>query len=103
MRTIRGESITARERLTQGGAFLLIAAMVMLVLVGPRGLLAWREYNAQLESHQAQIKLLTAERDAVKNRVALVDPRRVDPDMAGELLRSELNVVHADEMVMLLN
>jgi hypothetical protein len=32
-----------------------------------------------------------------------LDPRHADPDLAGELLRSNLNVVHPDEMVMLLN
>ena len=43
-----------------------------------------------------------AERDDLRNRVTLLDPRHADPDLAGELLRSNLNVVHPDEMVMLL-
>jgi len=38
----------------------------------------------------------------MKNRVALLDPRHADPDLTGELLRSNLNVVHPDEMVMML-
>jgi cell division protein FtsB len=47
--------------------------------------------------------VLTAQRDEIKNRVALLDPNHVDPDLAGQLMRSQLNVVHPDEMVMLLN
>jgi hypothetical protein len=32
----------------------------------------------------------------------LLDPRHADSDLAGELLRRNLNVVHPDEMVMLI-
>jgi len=32
----------------------------------------------------------------------LLDPRHADPDLTGELLRSNLNVIHPDEMVLLL-
>lgn len=103
MRTLRGDNLTPRERLTQGGALLLIVVLLLLALVGPRGLLAWRDYNHQFESRQAELKVLLAQRADLKNRVALLDPRHVDPDMAGELLRSDLNVVHPDEMVMLLD
>ena len=31
--------------------------------------------------------------------MALLDPNHADPDMVGELLRSQLNVVHPDEVV----
>ena len=37
----------------------------------------------------------------LRNRKDLVDPRHMDPDLAGELLRSKLNVAHPDEVVML--
>lgn len=55
-----------------------------------------------LEQRQQEVAQLNAQRDELKNRVALLDPRHADPDLAGELLRSNLNVVHPDEMVMLL-
>ena len=58
---------------------------------------------ALLAQRQNELKQIQAERDELRNRVALLDPRHVDPDMAGQLLRSNLNVVHPDEMVMLLN
>lgn len=73
-----------------------------LVLAGPSGLLAWSENLRLLEQRQKEVQQLTAQRDELRNRVALLDPRHADPDLAGELLRSNLNVVHPDEMVMLL-
>jgi hypothetical protein len=39
----------------------------------------------------------------LRNRVALLDPRHVDPDLAGELLRKNLNVAHPDEVIMVVH
>jgi cell division protein FtsB len=52
---------------------------------------------------RAEVKALTDERDTLRNRVALLNPRGIDPDLAGELLRKDLNVVHPDEVVILLD
>jgi cell division protein FtsB len=93
----------ARERLTQGVALLILLALGAMALIGPSGVLAWSENNRLLAERRTELKALMAERDELKNRVALLDPRHTDPDLAGELLRSNLNVVHPDEMVMLLN
>ena len=41
--------------------------------------------------------------NALKNRVALLHPDAADPDMVGELLRSQLNVVHPNEVVIKLD
>ena len=103
MRSTRGEPRLAREGLTQGLALGCLLLMGGWSLAGPSGLLAWGENNRLLGERQVQLRQLSAERDELRNRVALLDPRHVDPDMAGELLRRDLNVVHPDEMVMLLN
>ncbi len=83
----------------------LVALLFLLgiALAGPSGVLAWSEYNRTLGEQQEELAQLRAERDELKNRVALVNPRNVDPDIAGELLRKDLNVVHPDEMVILLD
>ena len=81
--------------------FLLVLAG--MALAGPSGLLAWSENRRLLEERQQEVKALSAERAQLRNRVALLDPRHTDPDLAGELLRKELNVMHPDEMVMPLN
>ena len=93
----------ASERLTQGLALFCLLAMGAWVLIGPSGLLSWSENSRMLADHQKELQQLTVLRDDLKNRVALLDPNHVDPDMAGQLLRSDLNVVHPDEKVMLLN
>ena len=99
----RGSIRLARERVSQGLALICLLVMGGWVLFGPSGLMAWSENNRLLGERQQELQQLGAQRDELKNRVALLDPNHVDPDMAGQLLRAQLNVVHPDEMVMLLN
>lgn len=91
-----------RESLTQTIALICLLLLGGMVLAGPSGLLAWSENNRLLTEREKELKTLTVERDELRNRVALLDPAHVDPDIAGELLRSNLNVVHPDEVLMLL-
>ena len=93
----------ASERLTQSVALVCLLVMGGISLAGPSGLLAWSENNRLLGERQTELQMLVSQRDELRNRVNLLDPRHTDPDLAGELLRSDLNVVHPDEMVMLLN
>ncbi|MBV1687138.1 septum formation initiator [Novosphingobium sp. G106] len=99
----RTEPKLARESLVQGFALMSLLVLAGVSLVGPSGLLAWSENQRLLVERRAQVVQLTKERDELRNRVALLDPRHMDPDLAGELLRSNLNVAHPDEMVMLLH
>jgi cell division protein FtsB len=46
-----------------------------------------------------ELAKLQKERDALRNRQLLLDRDNVDPDLAGELMRKELNVVAPDEVV----
>jgi cell division protein FtsB len=93
----------AKDRLTQAIALVCLLIMAGWVLVGPSGILAWSENSRLLGEREKELKQLVAERDELRNRVALLDPNHVDPDMAGELLRSNLNVVHPDEVMMVLD
>jgi len=102
MKKTRTEPKLARESLVQGFALMSLLVLAGVSLVGPSGLLAWSENQRLLVERRAQVVQLTKERDELRNRVALLDPRHMDPDLAGELLRSNLNVAHPDEMVMLL-
>lgn len=72
-------------------------------LAGPSGVLAWGENQRLLAERKTELAQLAKERDELRNRVGLLDPRHMDPDLTGELLRSNLNVAHPDEMVMLIN
>lgn len=83
-------------------ALCVLLLMLLWVIAGPSGLLAWGENQRLLEQRREKLSELKLEREQLKNRVALLDPSRADPDLAGELLRSNLNVARPDEMVMLL-
>ena len=91
-----------RESLTQGLALICLLMLGGFAIAGPSGLLAWSENQRMLETRRTEVTALKAERDTLRNRVALLDPRHVDPDLSGELLRRNLNVLHPDEMVMML-
>ena len=99
----RTEPKLARESLVQGFALMCLLMLAGFSIAGPSGVLAWSENQRLLVERRAQVEQLTKERDELRNRVALLDPRHMDPDLAGELLRSNLNVAHPDEMVMLIH
>ena len=85
------------------GALCFLLFLGGMTLAGPSGLLAWSENLAALEMRRGEIKSLSEQRDELKNRVALLNPNHVDTDLAGELIRKNLNVVHPDEVVIKLN
>jgi cell division protein FtsB len=88
-----------RLKMGQGVALIYLLLLAGLALVGPSGVLSWGEHVAKLDHHKQMIASLSEERDVLRNRVRLLDPGAVDPDMAGELLRKNLNVAHPDEVV----
>lgn len=97
---MRQEANIAKPRLVQGLALAVLLLMGLYAFVGPSGILAWGEHQHLLEERQKQLISLKAERERLKNRVALLNPSKMDPDLAGELVRSHLNVARPDEMVM---
>jgi cell division protein FtsB len=82
------------------GALLIMGGML---LIGPGGLLSWRENLELLEQRERQIVALAEQRDELNNRIALLHPDNADPDLTGELLRQNLNVVRPDEIVLQLD
>lgn len=89
---------SGNEHLKQGIALAVLLVLAVLMIAGPTGLLAWSENSQALEQRDAEVERLTEKRDALKNRVDLLDPEGADPDLIGELLRDQ-NVVHEDELV----
>ena len=90
----------AREKLSRFGALAFLLVLAGLALAGPYGLLSWGENIALLEQRQDRIAALRAERDELENLVTQLDPDNVDPDLATELVRRNLNVAHPDEFVL---
>ena len=90
----------AREKLTRFGALGFLLLIAGLALAGPYGLLSWGESMAALDQRQDRIAALRAERAELQNLVTQLDPDHVDPDLATELVRRNLNVAHEDEYVL---
>lgn len=93
----------ASESLTHGFALVFLLILGGFAIAGPSGVIAWSEQQRLLEKREGELATLAEEREQLRNRVQLLDPRHADADLAGQLLRSQLNVAHPDEMVMLLN
>lgn len=91
-----------RDHIRQGLALVLLVALTVGAIAGPTGLLAWAENAEALEARQTRIAQLTQKRDALKNRVELLDPNGADPDLISELVRQDLGVIHPDEIVITL-
>lgn len=89
--------LPARRRET--AALLLLLLLAGLAIAGPSGLFAWSENLRLRDAREARLAKLELERDTLKNRVELLDPQSADPDLAGELVRKQMGVVHPDEVV----
>lgn len=102
--TKQGHKISLpKEQLVQGAALACLLLLGGLAIAGPSGLLSWRENLQLLDQREARITALQGEVAILENRVDLLDPDNADPDIVGELLRSNLNVVHPNEVVLTLD
>lgn len=88
-----------KDRLAQLGALALLLVLGGLALAGPYGLLEWGENKAVLDQREVRIAELEAQRDEYRNLNERLDPEQVDPDLATELVRRNLNVAHPDEYI----
>lgn len=82
-------------------SIIFIAFFGYSAVLGPNGVLAYRDYARQIDARKARLDDLTKRRDALRNRVALLDPRHADLDLVDELARRKLNVAHPDEVIVL--
>jgi cell division protein FtsB len=81
-------------------ALVVIGTFAGHAVAGPNGLLAWGGYHRDLGARQAELAKLDATRAQLRHRSALLDPRMADPDMADELVRRDLGLVRADEVIL---
>jgi cell division protein FtsB len=92
-----------RSAATPALAMIIVAFFGGYALFGANGVLAGFEYRQMLEKRQAELALLQKEKGEVANRVALLDPKRANPDLVDELVRRELGLAHPDEVIIPLN
>ena len=81
-------------------ALVIIGTFAGHAVAGPNGLFAWGGYHRDLQARQAELAALEATRAQLRHRSALLDPRKADPDMADELVRRDLGLVRADEVIL---
>jgi cell division protein FtsB len=72
------------------------------LVVGDRGLMAWRRLDVAIATAQAQLDQSEAERKALEHRVSLLRPNHLDRDMLDERARAALNLAAKDERVIFL-
>jgi cell division protein FtsB len=80
-------------------ALLVVGTFAGHAIAGENGLFAWRGYTQQLEARKTELAGLQAERNQLRHRSALLDPRKADPDLAEEMVRKDLGMVRPDEVV----
>jgi cell division protein FtsB len=80
-------------------AFLIIANFLGYAIVGTNGILSWGDYRRVKNERSVQLAQLEAEKTRLAHRATLLDPRRADPDLAEEMVRTELGLVRPDEVI----
>jgi cell division protein FtsB len=66
---------------------------------GPTGYVAWRDYKGQRAKLEQAVHTSEEHQAALQRRLVLLDPRHVDPDLADELVRRNLDLVKPDEVI----
>jgi cell division protein FtsB len=89
----------ARNAAVPASCILLLGYFAFHAIGGNSGVLAWGGYKAERAELTAQLASVDARKEALETRVKLLDPRRVDPDLADELVRGNLGVVRGDEVI----
>ena len=80
-------------------AFLIIANFVGYAVIGSNGVLSLGDYRRLKAEKSVELAQLEQEKARLAHRAELLDPRRADPDLADEMVRSELGLVRPDEVI----
>jgi cell division protein FtsB len=80
-------------------ALMIMAFFGGYALFGSNGVLALGDYRHNLAEKQVELDRLEAQKKIIANRVALLDPKKANPDMVDELIRKELGLAHPDEII----
>jgi cell division protein FtsB len=80
-------------------AFLIIANFLGYAVVGSNGILSLGDYRRMKAERAVELAQLEEQKTKLARRSDLLDPRRADPDLADELVRSELGVIRPDEVI----
>jgi len=93
----------ARHVLGPAISICLVSYFVYHVIHGDRGLIAWRGFEQRVASAGLELREIRVERRTLENRVSLLRPESLDPDMLDEWSRRILNFGYRDETVIFRN
>ena len=77
----------------------VMAFFGIYAVVGSNGAFAYGDYQRLLAKRETELAQLKQKQAVITNRVQLLDPNKVDPDIADEMTRKQLNVVSPNEVV----
>lgn len=99
------DEFRARARHVMGPVLgvLAIGYFAFHAIHGDRGLIAWNQLKIQVEAAQVVLDDTSIERQALENRVRLLNPRSLDSDMLDERARLMLNIGRDDEIVIFMS
>ena len=92
----------ARAALLPAACLGVTAYFGLHAISGNTGLIAWQGYKSERTVVERQALQLATDKAALARQVDLLDPRHVDRDLADELVRRDLGVVRADEVIIAL-
>ncbi len=81
-------------------AMVVVGTFAGHAVAGPNGLLAWGGYHRDFQQRTVELASLQAERDRLRHRSALLNPKKADPDLADEMVRKDLGLVRPDEVIL---
>lgn len=95
----RNPLILIRRAAWPAAGMLVIAYFLGAAVVGENGVMAWGDYRHARVERAERLAVLEAERSRLAHRTRLLDPAHADPDLADELVRSQLGYVRPDEII----
>ena len=97
------QEFRARARYVLGPLLgvLAVGYFAFHVVHGDRGLIAWWNFKQRVAAAKAALEGSRAERELLENRVRLLNPGSLDPDMLEERALLMLNFGHYDDNVIL--
>lgn len=84
------------------GPIIAISLMVYFIyhmIQGERGLLSWRRLSHKIELAEDKLQKVQKEQSQLEQRVQLMRPNSLDPDMLEEQAREKLNFARKDEVI----
>jgi cell division protein FtsB len=99
MSRVRSTSSLIKAAAAPAAAILIIVHFAGFALFGPNGLFAWGDYKRAVSQKSDELRVVEAQRTELAHRVALLNPNKVDPDYADELVRRETGQVRPDEVI----